>query len=544
MHKLRKLVSLLVAAAVAVSVGLAALYLCAENYVFLCGSLHRRDTEQLDLRGTKLSRLENVSRFTHLRSLDLRGTGLTGEEYALLTELLPQCTILWDVAFQGKFLPQDAENLTLTTLTAEEVALLDMLPGLLYVDAENCEDYALLMDLQQRHPDCYVSYSVTIGEEEWDCQVAELTLCDADCAELAEKLAYLPELQAVTLTGQLPDLEELSALQEQYPSIRVRAETVLGPVSPAEPTNQLTVEAGTEMTLSQVEAALEYFPALIFADMSGSGLSDGDMMHLSDTFPDITFLWDMTIAGVAIPTDSTEIDLSGYEVTDLAAVEAALPYFPNLEKVVMCGCGIDSETMDALNKRYEDIRFVWSVYLGNVLLRTDATYFMPVKWGAQVTTEDLYNLCYCTDIVCVDIGHMDVSSCEWAAYMPNLKYLLMADTQVSDLTPLENLKNLEYLELFLTQVRDLTPLVGCTALKDINLCYTYADPTPLLQMPWLQNIWWSGHWAVSYNAHLFREMNPDIRLEYTTVSSTGGGWRELPNYYAMRDLVGMGYMVG
>jgi len=252
----------------------------------------------------------------------------------------------------------------------------------------------------------------------------------------------------------------------------------------------------------------------------------------------------MEIAGIPFPTDAEQIDISGNPVSDLARLEAALPYFPNLKKVVMCGCGIGNEAMDSLNRRYENIRFVWSVDLGGVLLRTDATTFMPVKYGAQVTTGDLYDLRYCTDMVCIDLGHMDVWSCEWAAYMPELKYLLLADTKVSDLTPLTGLKKLIYLELFLTRVTDLSPLVSCTALEDINLCYTYGDPTPLTRMPWLQTIWWSGHWSASSYAHQFRQNNPDIRLEFDTVSSTGSGWRELENYYDMRDLLGVHYMTG
>jgi Leucine-rich repeat (LRR) protein len=339
-------------------------------------------------------------------------------------------------------------------------------------------------------------------------------------------------------------MEELTALQAAFPLIRIGWETDLGGATLTNEITKLDLQNRELESVEKVAQALSYYPALTFADMRGCSLSDAQMMELSDRFPEIMFLWNMEIAVLSFPTDAEEIDISGKYVEDISLVEGVLPYFPNLKKVVMCGCGIDNETMDAVNRRYEDIRFVWSVYMGSVLLRTDSTYFIPVKWGAQVTTEDLYNLRYCTDMVCVDIGHMEVDSCEWAAYMPNLKYLLMADTQVHDLTPLKDLKNLIYLELFLTRVTDLSPLVSCTALEDINLCYTYADPAPLLQMPWLQTIWWSGHWAARYNAENFRAMNPDIRLEFNSPSSTGNGWRELKNYYDMRDLVGMGYMTG
>lgn len=542
MGRFRKWLLRLTGAAVVILLALAAFAITSQNFVFLCGGIHRRDAVRLDLRGAKLSRLEAVTRFSDLRTLDLRFTGLTAEEYELLTTLLPDTVILWDVAFQGRFLPQDVQTITLTELSDKDVDMLDMLPDLLYIDARECEDYPQLLELQRRHPRCHVRYTVAIGGENWNCRSQSLVIADADTAELAQMLPYLPLVQEVTLTGTLPAPEEIAALQAQYPAIPMLAKTALGTAVPGDTVTAMAPTA--ECTAEDLERSLPYFPNLTFLDLRQSGLSDAQVIRLTKDYPQITFLWDMTIAGIPFPTDTQEIDLSGTTITDLAEVEAALPCFPNLQQVVMCGCGIDNETMAELDRRYEDIRFIWSVNLGGVLLRTDATYFMPVKWGAQVTTEDLYDLRYCTDIVCVDIGHMDVTSCEWAAYMPNLKYLLMADTKVSDLTPLKDLKNLIYLELFLTQVRDLTPLLGCTALRDINLCYTYAEASTLLQMPWLENIWWSGHWAVPGIAYQLRQTHPNIRVEYNTTSSTGGGWRELPNYYAMRDLVGMGYMTG
>jgi len=542
--KLKKLLSLLLAAAVAACLLLAALSFCGENYVFFCGGLHRRDVRELDLQGVRLSRLEKVDRFSGLQLLDLRGTGLTKEQYDFLTQQLPGCRILWDIPFQGQFLSTQAETLTFTSLTEEEVDLLDYLPNLLFIDARGCREFALLDRLQQRHPGCHIIYSVPLFGREWDFRETELTLENADVRTLTELLPYLPQVETILLTGELPSVEELAGLREAFPRIRMDWETELAGVKLSGGIKELDLRNTAPESPEQVARVLEYYPTLTRVDMRGCGFTDGEMMALADRFPGIAFLWEMTIAGVRVATDAREIDISGHPVETVAQIEAVLPYFPNLEKVVMCGCGIDNETMDALNRKYEDIRFVWSVYMGSILLRTDSTYFIPVKWGAQVETEDLYNLRYCTDMIGVDIGHMNVDSCEWAAYMPNLKYLLMADTPMQDITPLKDLKNLIYLELFLTRVTDLTPLLGCTALEDLNLCYTYGNPRPLLEMPWLKNIWWSGGWGLSAYGYQLRQNNPDIRLEYSTASSTGGGWRELKNYYDMRDLMGMWYMTG
>ena len=82
------------------------------------------------------------------------------------------------------------------------------------------------------------------------------------------------------------------------------------------------------------------------------------------------------------------------------------------------------------------------------------------------------------------------------------------------------------------------------ALEDINLCYTYGQVDVIGQMKWLKRLWWSGSWTakVRYGDAL-RENLPDCTFNFDTGSSTGEGWRKGKNYYAMRDLFGMSYMI-
>ena len=195
-------------------------------------------------------------------------------------------------------------------------------------------------------------------------------------------------------------------------------------------------------------------------------------------------------------------------------------------------------------QRHPDIRFVWSVNLGGLEVRTDATYFIPTKYDVKVSNADLKELKYCVDMVCVDVGHMKyVTRCDWAAHMPKLKYLILADTNVRDITPLTGLKELTFVELFLTPVRDYSPLLTCPSLEDLNLCYTHGDPEPVTRITWLKRLWWAGSWTARVKfGDTFRENIPGCELNFTTESSTGEGWRTGENYYAMRDLLGMSYM--
>lgn len=509
------------------------------NYVLLDGTLYKRDVETLDLSGALVSDPEKIVRFSGLKRLDVRAAGITPEQYAWLCRELPECEITWELPFQGAYYSLDTQTLTLTSLTEDEVLLLDYLPALSYIDAAGCQDYPQLLELQQRRPECTVFYTVVIAGKEWDCDTAALELADADPEELGRTLPLLGEVRHVALTGALPEPEAMDMLRQLFPEISWQLE--IEGVMLEDSITALDLSGVPLENAEKAERILAYLPELKEVDMCGCGLSNEDMMALVQRHPQISFVWEITIASVTVRTDVEEIDLSGQEVADPAVIEDVLPCFPNLKQVVMCGCGISNEEMDALNRRHEDIRFVWSVYIGPILMRTDATWFMPVQQSVIVDDAALYNLRYCTELICIDIGHMPVYNCEWVAYMPNMKYLLLADTEISDLTPLTGLENLIYLEIFLTPVQDYSPLVTCTALQDLNMCYTYGNPEPISRMPWLKNLWWSGSWNASST---LLDKLPDTHMDFTTVSSTGGGWRQLQNYYDMRDLLGVHYMYG
>lgn len=240
-------------------------------------------------------------------------------------------------------------------------------------------------------------------------------------------------------------------------------------------------------------------------------------------------------------SDAEEIDLSGMEVESAQWVEERIRDMPKLQKVIMCDCGLGDEEMDALNRRYEDIRFVWTVHMGRISVRTDTNYFAPVVTGDYVTEIDLGPLKYCTDVVAVDLGHMAVRTCDWARNMPKLQYLILADTGITDISPLASCENLIFLELFLTAVRDYSPLLSCTRLEDLNLCYSYGSAEPVKQMTWLKRLWWDGN---PYETKGLEEYLPDTECNFTSGSSTGGTWRLGQRYKEQRDILGMPYCVG
>lgn len=540
---LTKLLSFLCLAALLTSIGYCGVRYFQEHYILWNGALYRRDSGTLDLRGNLPEDLESFHEFPALRKIDARGTGMTVEQYEWLREEFPGCSITWQLPFQGGYYDQDTEKITLTSLTGEEILLLDYLPALSSVDAWKCDDYAALAQLQRRRPDCKVFYSVFIGGREYDCDVTGLDIENVDYQELEQYLTYLPNVQQIRLTGSLPQVSQLETLQSGYPEVELTWQLEAFDQTLDKEITELDLRDSFVFSVEELEDQLGYFPQLQKVDVTGCGLPQAELADLAKRHPHIYFRHERTVGAITVSTDARELDLSNYPFESVAEVESVLHCFPNLEKVVMCECGIPYEDMAALNSRYEQIRFVWSVDLAGMLFRTDAVYFAPNKYGLKCTDENIADLRYCVDMVCVDIGHMEyVTGCEWAANMPKLKYLIMADSGVRDIAPLEGLTELVFLELFQSRVRDYTPLVTCTALEDLNLCYTYGDPTPLAEMTWLKRLWWSGcPWK---GRQLLKDALTQTQFEITTVSSTGNGWREGQHYYDMRDFIGMGYMTG
>ena len=521
----------------------AGLFYAREHLVMVNGRPCFREAKNLDLKGTPLEDPALLEQFPMLQQVDARGTGMTAKQYDTLKHTYPRVEILWDVPFQGGTAASNAEKIKLTSLSQGDFKALSYLKNLKSIDAWDCEDYDALTRLQQERPECKIFYSVSFGDQEFDCDVRGMVLEGKNGADLAENLQYLPNVTKACLIWPLPEWECIEEAVNRYPDITFEWE-VLGfkKVFWGQIVEELVLSGDQIDSVSQLEEVLPYFPKLKTVDLTACDLPGEELVDLAGKWPEIDFFFDLTIGHVTVNTGDQEIDISNHKFENVEQVEYYVNALPRLEKIVMCECGLPYEELEALNQKYEDIRFVWSVDLGGKLYRTDSVYFTPNRTGVKVDDEAIYNLRYCTDMVCVDIGHMeDVTNCEWAAFMPNLKYLILAQTKIQDLTPLSGLKNLVFLELFQSAARDYSPLLGCTGLEDLNLSYTYGDPAQIAQMTWLKRVWWSGWWSASA---LLPAALPNTEMDFSQVSSTGGTWREGQNYYDMRDFIGMDYMTG
>lgn len=456
----------------------AGLYYLESTYITIGGQVISRDITDLDLHDETLFEPEKLAKLQQLTQLELLDISITEEQYLWLSAQLPDCDISWSVPFQGQRYPNDTSALQITKLTEKDIAQLVYFPHLAQIDALECQDYAAIQTLKARYPKCDVRYQITLDNQKLEPTVTELSLQDPDISELGEVLPYLPELQTVTLTGKLPDNREIHQLQLAYPNVR--------------------------------------------------------------------FIWSFSLCGLEVNTQDSFIELSNIPMESTQEVAAAIPYFNCLERVEMCDCGISDEDMGALCNQYPNVRFVWTVSLGpNIRLRTDATYFMPYQYKCDFTDKDAVNLKYCVDLICLDLGHFPISDVSFLANMPHMKYLILALTKVTDISSMAGMQELEYAELFTTGIRDYSPLLTCPNLRDLNICYaTPPDCSVLRQLTQLENLYIKEWTPLPYLDELKAAL-PHVNIVNKSVessSSTSDGWRKLPRYYQMRDILNMVYL--
>lgn len=430
------------------------------------------------------------------------------------------------------------ESIDLSGSSVGDLTQLQAFPELKQIDLRNtgltCQEYDLL---REWFPEAEILWDIPFQGDHYDMATESLSITVLSEEDLGV-LPYFTELKTVD-AGSFRDYAMINRLMERHPQLEVRYSIWIGEESYAPETAELCL---TDAEVGALEQVLPYFTALKRVEFRGTLPEAAALTELTAQYPDIEFYWQITVLDTVADVYTTELDFSGMPMTSTEELEAAVAYLPSLTKVLMMDCGFSNEEMHELNKRHENVLFVWNVVLNRLItVRSDVTTFAPVVFGLHVWDEDLVNLKYLTELVVLDLGHMEISNCDFLWEMTKMEYLILVDTYITDISPVVNMKNLKYLEIFMSPVKDYTPLLGCTALEDLNICYTRGDPKTLEQMTWLKNLWVQrGGMSNEQYASLTAAL-PNTRIVLPFFGSTSDGWRQLDNYFIMRDMLGMPY---
>lgn len=478
-------------------------------------------------------------------TLDLREEALTVSDFEALSAKLPGRRILWNIPFQGGSIGSDATYLEVSSLTDGDVALLDYATDLETVDGTGCEDFPQLITLQQRRPNVKVLYQVTISGAEWDQDTEEMDLTGLSEAD-ATLLQYLPKLSSVNISGcqdyslllrlqeENPqwDLRYTVALgDEEFPW---DAETIQVQNIVCEQLDQALVGLPK---LKQLDLTNPLGDGQILTALRDN-YPNVDI-HWQVELCGQTFQDDVTevdISGAQVES----CEAVEQAVACLPNLEKLI-----MDNCLIGDSAIENEDMAAFRERQRDnYKVVWTITLTTREALKDKRYIRSDTtklWSnCYYYDSELVNLKYCEDMIALDLGHTGVMNVDFVANMPHLTYLILAHTPMRDISPLSSCKELKFLELDWSLVTDYSPLLGCTSLEDLNLGLLYGDAEPVAKMTWLKHLWWKD--CKYQKQQLLIEALPDTVLMFSMEHTVDNGWRKLQNYYDMRDALDAYYM--
>ena len=544
---------LVICAAALIVLAAAAGFIFSRRYVRLGQQFIPVSAATLDLRGAGISDLSALDRCTELTELDVRENDLSADALDAFRAAHPGCRVLYSVYLNGEPYDSAEESVTLEDLPNDWVNI-RLFENLRSLTVNHCTAPGAMETLRAELPNCEMRYSLCVGGQWFDSDAVELTAAGTvpTAMELLSQLAHFPAVRTVNLPDAVFTIDEQHSLVSAYPNISFFWNVQIGSQTVSNITTELSLAGEDAATLAQLTSALDLLPRLRSVDLTGCTAPVADRLAFVEQHEDLSAGWTVSVEGQEFAWNTEFIDLNNYSIADVAALEAAFAELPKLTQVDMCDTNLSYEQLDALNRKYENIRVVWKVYFGNYYLRTDAEYFIAAAWGENkvyLTDDDIDCWKYCTDLRGLDIGHMNITDLSFLQYMPRMTYLIIAECPITDISPLAQLKELRYLEMFQTNVTDLSPLLECTALKALNLAYmNVKQDNAWSVLPKLTNLdllWYPSVPLSGAQRRQLADALPNTTLFlYDGCEPSGGIWRYNPYYYEMRDFFHMYYMPG
>ena len=473
-------------------------------------------------------------------SLDLTGEDISIAYYDSLQAQLPKCDILWNVPFQGGKQPCDVQELTIATLTEEDIAVMAAyFRNLKSVEASGCHDYAVLEMLMEQLPQVEVTYAVSLGNQTYAPGITDIVLSDGeyDFVTMLDHLVYLRDLKTVQL--RMPQLteEQIQQLREAYPQITFTSTVeVYGQEYDVETTDRLDLSAMTGDDVAAVTEQIRKLPNLSYVNLNpenGTGaLSLEDVKLLMEAVPAVTFDYSFDFYGTKLSTADEEVHIKNTKIGDEGEqnIRNALDLLKNCKRFVLENCGVSNETMAKLRDDYRDqTKVVWRVSYGKGSTMTDAVVIRAVY---DLVDDNCHNLIYCEDAKYMDIGHNEyLDACEFVSGMKSLEYVIISGAPIKSLEPFRSCKNLKMLEAaFCEYITDVSPLADCPNLQMLNISNTHVeDLSPLDDLP-------LTHLTVRTNpsgkCRLTQEeqdrvmqQHPDCWISFEGPQPYGVGWR-------------------
>ena len=490
-------------------------------------------------------------------SLDLREKEVTESHYLAVQANLPDCEIIWNVPFQGGVQSSDAAQLSISSLTEEDIRLLAAyFPNLTQIDAAACRDYAMLARLSQALPDCDVDYQVELGAVSADPEAQMLTLeaGNYDFDTMLANLVHLPDLRELYFPKAELTLEQQTALEEAYPEVTVSTTVMILGKEYDSSTTVLDLSSMNSGDVEEVGAKLALLPSVgevqLMSSSSTTQLTLEDVQKLNLAAPEVAFHYNFDFYGIAVSTMDQEVILKNIKVENdhfAQDLRMLMDVMENCDRVVLEARGqydklwqkISDEELAKIREEYRGrTNMVWRVYFGeNGSTLTDAEVLRAV-YG--LTDDNSKDLIYCENVRYLDVGHNEfLDYMDFLSGMKDLEVAILSGAPLKDLSPIAACKNLKFLEIAnCIYLPDFNALKECTQLEMLNISFTRVEDISMLTDLNLTHLTTvktpnvvreAGVTQPSEALLAFMEAHPDCWTVFEGDQPYGVGWRYAEN---------------
>ena len=343
---------------------------------------------------------------------DLRTYRLSLGEYESIRAQYPDRTYRWSVPLGGGRFDSDAESITVTSFTREDLSMLSYFTGLRSINAVAAEmSPELYQAVKEAFPELEIRWSVPIGAGRYDSGSETITLVSDFTREELDRFDSFDSLRTVDARV-CGCYEQLLALREQRPEVEVLWQISMDGNVYDQDTAQISL-SGRDLTLDSFRELLSRLPALERVDMTDCPFTVAEQAALQQEYPDVTFGWEIELLGLHCTTAEESVSLAGRK--DLGAAEYrelldAAPMLRGWKNLDLTDCSFTREQIIAICDAMPETHVLWSF-----------------DWcGVPVTTADeevdLSNILM-EDTLAVE---------EMLPYMYNLKKVIMCDCGIED----------------------------------------------------------------------------------------------------------------
>ena len=361
---------------------------------------------------------------------------------------------------------------------------------------------------------------------------------------ILEKLDLLPAIKSVKLADNkgvtILNARQIALLREALPAADFTYTVSICGKNYAQDAERVDLPTLESWAFSGTLEKLKLLPKLktleLMDEEGNSSLSKTNVRRLMETLPDVQIHYCFELFGKRVSTDDEKVELEKVKLLQDYEQELreALDILPNCTRFVIDKDyrGMSDETLARIREEYPEKGVVWRVYFPGYSVQTNAEVSLLTDEEIVRITFILNDinsvpLKYCTNAVYVDIGHNSpVSDISFVANMPRLECFIASGSNVHDLSDLANCPNLTWAEFcFCPKVEDLSVFEQLPDLKYLNVSYTGVTDITALDNVALERL-------VTFHCNIpkeqqekFIEEHPDCLAGFVGEQPYGYPWR-------------------